>query len=102
MQTRSKSGALPPPAPPAAEGPGPREMAARQLAAELLGGPQDTERMIVWLMAELGRQGDLIDRLTSLLPAAEAAAARLAHPIRGAFGRGGQAAAVDITGGKPR
>jgi len=59
--------------------------------------------MLAWLIVEAGRQGDLIDRLTDLLPAAEAAAARLASSrVAGLLGRGGQAAAIDMTGGKPR
>jgi hypothetical protein len=101
MPTRTKSGALPPPAPAAAQGPGPREQAAR-IIAQADGTMDPAARMLAWLVVEVGRQGDLLDRLTNLLPAAEAAAARLAHPIRGAFGRGGPAGTVDMTGGKPR
>jgi hypothetical protein len=98
MQTRTKSGDLPPPVLPAAEAAFTREA----VVAALLASGAGTEEILAWIAVELARQGDLIDRLTNLLPAAEAAAARLAHPIRGAFGRGGQAAAVNMTGGKPR
>lgn len=53
-----------------------------------------TER---WLMLELGRQGDLIDRLTALLPAAEQAARLMGNPAAAAVVR----AAGRRRGGKP-
>ncbi len=107
MQTRSKSGAPPPPVAPPPEGPGPRQLAALEMAAQLqadcAGLLDPAARALCWVAVELGRQGDLLDRLTGLLPAAEAAAARLGNSrVAGLLGRGGPAAAVDMSGGRKR
>lgn len=104
MPTNTKRGAAPPPAPTADAGRGPREAAAVWLVNQDTTTDSD---LLAYLTVELARQGDVLDRLTALLPAAEAAAAKLAHPIRSALGRGGPVTTatsghVDLTGGKPR
>lgn len=104
-------------APPGTEkppAPGPRERAALAMIRLMQAGNgpalaalDPAEQMLCWLAAELGRQGDVLDRLTALLPAAERAARLMSNPAAAAVvkaagrrsGRAGRgAASVDLKG----
>jgi hypothetical protein len=86
----------------------PAALSREAVAAALLAGGADTEQLIAWAVVELARQGDFIDRLTALLPAAEQAARLMNNPAAAAVARaasvgrrrggGRSAAAVDLRG----
>lgn len=113
MPTDTAQPAPPGTAAPDPPAPGPLELAALRMIrdVQLEHGPGLTvldpaERLLCWIAAELGRQGDLINRLTALLPAAEQAARLMSNPaaaavakVAGRGRRGGRpAAAVDLRG----